>query len=99
MLKENWRKSKLEISHMTLDDLLQIKDELSINFDPFWSFEIFKSELENPNSLYFVIKQDSEIIAFAGIWKAPDEIHLMNIVTRIDKRNSGFAPRMRVFFP
>ena len=48
---------------MTLDDLLQIKDELSINFDPFWSFEIFKSELQNPNSLYFVIKQDSEIIA------------------------------------
>ena len=81
----------MQINLMNMSDLQEIKDTLSTSFDSFWSFDTFKSEIENLNSIYFTVKEDSEIIAFAGIWKAIDEIHLMNIVTRKDKRNLGIA--------
>ena len=55
---------------------------------------IFISELENPNSTYIIAKIDNEIVGFAGIWKAYDDIHITNIVTRKDKRNLGIGTQM-----
>lgn len=84
----------LEIYNMTISDLNLISESLSDNFDDFWTYNIFKSELENPNSTYIVAKEDNEIVGFAGIWKAYDDIHITNIVTRKDKRNLGIGSKL-----
>ncbi len=85
---------KLEINKMQLSDLEQISDKLQQEFDDFWTPNILKQELENKNKLnsyYIVAKQNHEIVGFAGIIKVIDEIHIMNIVVKKDKRNKGIG--------
>ena len=83
--------TKIEISTMMLNDLEQIKNNLQTDFDDFWNFEIFKEELANTNSMYLVLKYENEIVSFGGIKFILDEADIMNIVTKKDKRNQGFA--------
>ena len=79
------------ISEMNLQDLEDIKDCLLTDFDDFWSYNILKQELENDKSKYFVFKKENEIIGFAGILLIIDEVNIMNIVVRKDKRNLGIG--------
>ena len=83
--------TKMEMHTMRLRDLEEIKDILQTDFDDFWSFEIFKEEIVNNNSSYLVLKYDDEIVCYGGIKIILDEANLMNIVTKKDKRNQGFA--------
>ena len=82
------------ISEMTHLHLLEIKDVLSSDFDEFWTYSVFETELNNQNSKYFVALQNNEIVGFAGVWKAVDDIHVTNIVTKISKRHSGIASKL-----
>ena len=75
------------ISEMNLQDLENIKDCLLTDFDNFWSYNILKQELENGKSKYFVAKQENEIVGFAGILLIIDQVNIMNIVVKKDKRN------------
>lgn len=79
------------ISEMNLLDLENIKDCLLTDFDNFWSYNILKQELENGKSKYFVAKQENEIVGFAGILLIIDEVNIMNIVVKKDKRNFGIG--------
>lgn len=81
----------MEINKMSTSHLEEIKDILLTDFDDFWTYSVFKSELGNPNSQYFVAIQDDEIVGFAGIWKSVDDIHITNIVTKTSKRHLGIA--------
>ena len=83
--------SNIKFENMTISDLDNIKDILYTDFDDFWSYNIFKSELENENSKYIVAKLNSEIIGFAGIWQVMDEAHITNIVTKKNFRNLGIG--------
>ena len=83
--------TKIEISTMILNDLEQIKKNLQTDFDDFWNFEIFKEELTNNNSMYLVLRYENEIVSFGGIKIILDEADIMNIVTKKNKRNQGFA--------
>lgn len=74
--------NNIEISNMTLPDLDSISDILICEFDDFWNYNIFKSELENKNSKYIVAKLNSEIVGFGGIWFSVDDIHITNIVVK-----------------
>lgn len=77
------------INEMNLQDLENIKSCLLTDFDDFWSYNILKQELENGKSKYFVAKQENEIVGFAGIMLIIDEVNIMNIVVKKDKRNLG----------
>lgn len=79
------------ISKMTILDLEKIKDSLENEFDDFWNYQIFKSELENPNSIYFIIKTDNEICGFVGMIKVLDIADIMNIVIKKDFRGKGLS--------
>lgn len=83
--------TKIEISTMMLNDLEQIKKNLQTDFDDFWNFKIFKEELANNNSMYLILRYENEIVSFGGIKIILDEADIMNIVTKKDKRNQGFA--------
>jgi ribosomal-protein-alanine N-acetyltransferase len=79
----------IEICNMHISDLDSISNILLSDFDDFWSYSIFKSELENPNSFYIMAKQNNIIIGFAGIWQSVDDIHITNIVVKKPYRNNG----------
>lgn len=81
----------INITNMTMQDLLSIKDVLETDFDDFWSFSIFENELKNENSNYLIAKLDGEIVGFVGIWQCLDIVHITNIVTKKLKRNLGIA--------
>ncbi len=74
--------NNFEVSIMNLSNLDEIKSILESEFDNFWNYNIFKSELENPNSTYFIIKQNSQIIGFIGILKIFDTAEITNIVVK-----------------
>lgn len=83
--------SKIKIDTMTISDLDEIKDVLSENFNNFWNYKIFKDELVNTNSSYLILRYNNEIVCYAGVKIIIDEADIMNIVTKKDKRNVGFA--------
>lgn len=82
---------EINISKMETSDLDLISNILLDEFDDFWNYNVFKSELENPNSRYIVAKENDIIVGFAGIWIAIDEAHITNIVTRKSYRKQGIA--------
>lgn len=84
----------IKVYSMSISDLEQIKDNLEIDFDNFWNYNIFKQELGNPNSEYFVALLNEEIVGFAGIWISVDDIHITNIVTKKDLRNQGIGKKL-----
>lgn len=83
--------SKIVVDNMTYEDFDVIKDELISEFDEFWTPGVLLSELENENTKYVVIKEENDIIGFAGIWITPDSVELNNIVVRKDKRGNGYS--------
>ena len=78
-----------KIETMALEDLEIIKDTLTEDYDNFWSFDIFKEELQSNNSKYLVAKINNEIAGFAGIKIILDEADIMNIVTKKTFRKQG----------
>ncbi len=81
----------ITISKMNLDDLNQIKNILFSDFDDFWNYSIFKSELENSNSYYLTAKDKSKIVGFAGIKVSIPDADIMNIVVRKNYRKHGIG--------
>ena len=77
----------INIYDMTLEDINSLKDRLIVDFDDFWTFDVLKSEILSNNSKYIVIKNDSEILGFAGIKIILDEADIMNIVVKKAYRN------------
>ncbi len=81
----------LLVERMSLKDLEEIKNILITEFDDFWNENILKSELENENSRYFVLRENNEIIGFGGFLITPDDAQITNIVIKKSKRNSGYG--------
>lgn len=77
----------VKISNMELSDLDSIAPYLETDFDDFWNYNVFKSELENGNSKYLVAKIGNKIVGFAGFIPVLDEADISNIVIRKDFRN------------
>lgn len=89
------KNNSVKISMMTFDDLEEIKDLLTSEFDKFWNYETLKEELSSPFSKYIIAKMpDGTIAGFAGIKIVLDEADLMNIVTKKNMRNLGIASSM-----
>lgn len=82
------------IKKMTLDDLNSLKENFNEKFDKFWNYSILENDFKNNDSYYIVAKCNNEILGFAGYLKIIDEINILNIVTRIDKRNLHIGSNM-----
>lgn len=77
----------VEIFNMEIKDLDLISGNLESDFDNFWNYNVFKSELENGISKYLVAKIDNKIVGFAGLIPIIDEADISNIVVHKDFRN------------
>ena len=84
------QENKIEISVMNMSDLNKIKDILENEFDDFWNYDVFKSEIENPNSIYFVTKFKDEIIGFVGVLLIIDTAEITNIVIKKSFRGKRY---------
>ena len=84
-------KNNIEVSQMSNDDLLDLKDSLLNEFDDFWTYNILEQEFNNENTTYIVAKDDNLVVGFAGILVIMDEANIMNIVTKKDKRKLGIG--------
>ena len=84
------QENKIEISVMNISDLNEIKDILENEFDDFWNYDVFKSEIENPNSIYFVSKLNNEIIGFVGVLLIIDIAEITNIVIKKSFRGKRY---------
>jgi len=82
---------KILVHTMSLSDLDEIKEILEKDFSDFWNYEIFKEELVNTNSEYLVLRYENEIVCFGSIKNILDEANIMNIATKNNMRNLGFA--------
>ena len=78
---------EVKISEMKISDLNSISSNLYTEFDDFWTYNVFKQELENSNSKYLVAKINNEIVGFAGFIKIIDEADISNIVVKKKFRN------------
>ena len=70
-------------------------EALQPNFEKFfpnlWSYAIWKEELGNTNSSYYILFYRDEPVALGGLKIIIDEADLMNLVTRTDYQKKGFA--------
>ena len=81
----------ISILEMSYTDLENIK----LNYNKFpniWDYDTFADDYND--SRYIVIKQNEDIYGFAGFRIVFEEMEIMNIVTRVDARNQGFASNM-----
>lgn len=85
---------KIKIFEMSHDDVELIAKNFNIEFDEFWSIDNLKNDFNNPNSSYFIAKLDDEIVGFVGTLKIVDELNIMNIATKINKRSLGIASKL-----
>lgn len=81
----------IAILEMSYTDLENIKLNYSM-FPNIWEYDVLQDDYND--SKYIVIKQNEEIYGFAGFRTIFEEMEIMNIVTKVDKRNQGFASNM-----
>ncbi len=81
----------MNIDKMEISDFELIKDNLKSDFDDFWSKDLLKKELLNPDKIYIIAKESDEIVGFAGIYVILDEAEIMNIVVKKNKRGQGIG--------
>lgn len=88
-LEENLK--NIKIIPMTHEDLNQISDILTSDFDEFWSYDTLNNELDSTNSTYLIAKLNEKIVGFAGIKFLIDTTDIMNIVVKKNCRNQGIG--------
>ena len=81
----------INIKNMNIEDLENIKEILTTDFDDFWNYSTLKEELKSDNSKYIIATLNSEIVGFAGIKIAGDQADIMNIVTKKSFRKKGIG--------
>ena len=86
--------NNIEIHEMKIQDLDLIAEILETDFDNFWNYNIFKSELENGISKYLVAKINNNVVGFAGIIPIVDECEISNIVVHKNFRNKKIGSRL-----
>lgn len=91
---ERTLEEKIKILKMEQSDIDLITPNFSTEFDEFWNINTLQNDFNNTNSTYFIAKLDDEIVGFAGLLKICDEANIMNIVTKINKRNLGIGSKL-----
>jgi ribosomal-protein-alanine N-acetyltransferase len=68
--------------------LIEIEREAYI--EP-WTEGMFRQEVNNPLSQFFVVFLDGALIGYAGFWEAADEAHITSVTVRREYRGRGFG--------
>ncbi len=70
--------------------------ELEAYPDP-WSEGMFRDELRNPRSHFYVIYLDGDLIGYGGFWLVLDEAHITSVTIRESHRGYGYGRQLVSF--
>jgi len=83
--------TNITITKMDISDILEVKElENSQNIN-ILSVEAMKKDLKNINYIYFVAKQNNEIIGYIAISKVLDIVDILSIVVKQNYKREGIA--------
>jgi len=74
-----------------LSDLVQI--ELACFDDP-WNAEMLESELDMPDSFYYLMEEDGEVAGYYAYMHVLDEVHILNVAVLPVLQGRGLGSRM-----
>src|SRR6202011_5692092 len=83
------------IEEMTLDDIPAVQAiEQDIFLSP-WPRNAYRRELQqNQLATYIVLREDEDIIGYAGLWKMHDEAHVTTVGVRRRDQGKGYGMAM-----
>ena len=83
---------EISIDRLYLSDLDGVMEIEATAYGPHhWSRESFVSELENKVAVYYAIRKEGKLIAYAGVWHIIDEAHITTIAVHSDYRRLHIA--------
>lgn len=56
-----------------------------------WSEAVWREELLSRSGLYLVLEEEGDVVGFIGVKLVADEMHVMTIAVREERRRRGFA--------
>jgi ribosomal-protein-alanine N-acetyltransferase len=80
------------IEEMSLDDIPAVQEiEKQIFLTP-WPRNAYRRELsQNQLATYIVLREEDEIIGYAGLWKMHDEAHVTTVGVRRSDQGKGYG--------
>ncbi|HOF41848.1 MAG TPA: ribosomal protein S18-alanine N-acetyltransferase [Candidatus Hydrogenedentes bacterium] len=76
------------LAETDLDAILDI--ELEAYPEP-WSREMFREEIRNNRSYFYVMQLNGELAGYGGFWLVLDEAHITSVTVRTDLRGQGLG--------
>jgi len=84
----------VELREEHLDDVMAI--ELEAYPEP-WTAGLFRDEIRNGCSFFYVLLKDSEVVGYGGFWLVLDEAHITSVTVRDGYRGRGLGKRLVAF--
>lgn len=81
----------LEIKKMTEKHIFGISEIEKRYFKDPWSYEMIKSELENPFAYYFVCEDKGKVSGYIGMYITVDTVNITNIAVCDENRRKGIG--------
>ena len=76
---------------MRLADLPAVMETDRQSLPTPWSEAVWREELRSPFSLYLVLVEGGAVSGHLGVKRTADEVHVMTLAVRPDRRRRGFA--------
>src|SRR5437588_11897760 len=85
-------KQRVAIDEMTLDDIPVVQAiEHEIFLTP-WPRNAYRRELsQNRLATYVVLREDEDIVGYAGLWRMHDEAHVTTVGVRRRDQGKGYG--------
>jgi ribosomal-protein-alanine N-acetyltransferase len=79
------------IAETHLDQILEIEVEA---YPEPWTEGMFRDEIRNAYSHFFVVMLDDALVGYGGFWQVMDEAHITSVTVRDTYRGRGFGRRL-----
>lgn len=81
----------MTITAMKTEDIPAVTELEKQCFSQPWSAQVLEAELQNPNSIFLVAKQDEQLAGYVGMHRVLDEGYLFNVAADSSFRRQGVA--------
>ncbi len=83
--------TELLLRRMRVSDLAAVMEIDQRSLPRAWSEAVWREELLGPFGLYLVVEEDGAISGYIGVKLVADEMHVMTLAVRPERRRRGFA--------
>ncbi len=83
--------TELLLRRMRVSDLAAVREIDQRSLPRPWSEAVWREELLGPLGLYLVLEEDGAVSGYVGVKLVADEMHVMTLAVRPERRRRGFA--------